>query len=237
MSESNNATKNPLELALEAFLNGTNKIEQTKIELNNLLENIQIQQQKLNKLETNFSQETKEIHSIFSNNLNLYQNINNNTSTKFDNSLKEYQAHFLNSITNLKEAKLNLDHSDRKVLENVETQITKYRKLSYYVFGVIFLLLFTTILSGYFSTNFYKTSVLTKTEARNEFLNQLKLNNQTIVDKNKLNALKNEREIVNIWMNENPNDKKSYIISRNAIIKSNYNKAFFNDFSSEEIRE
>ena len=25
----------------------------------------------------------------------------------------------------LKEAKLNLDHSDRKVLENVETQITK----------------------------------------------------------------------------------------------------------------
>ena len=137
----------------------------------------------------------------------------------------------------LKEAKLNLDHSDRKVLENVETQITKYRKLSYYVFGVIFLLLFTTILSGYFSTNFYKTSVLTKTEARNEFLNQLKLNNQTIVDKNKLNALKNEREIVNIWMNENPNDKKSYIISRNAIIKSNSNKAFFNDFSSEEIRE
>ena len=137
----------------------------------------------------------------------------------------------------LKEAKLNLDHSDRKVLENAEIQITKYRKFSYYVFGVIFLLLFTTILSGYFSTKFYKTSVLTKTEARNEFLNQLKLNNQTIVDKDKLNALKNEREIVNIWMNENPNDKKSYIISRNAIIKSNSNKAFFNDFSSEEIRE
>ena len=237
MSESNNATKNPLELALEAFLNGTDKIEQTKIELNNLFENIQIQQQKLNKLETNFSQETKEIHSIFSNNLNLYQNINNKVSNNFDNSLKEYQAHFLNSIMDLKEAKLNLDHSDRKVLENAEIQITKYRKFSYYVFGVIFLLLFTTILSGYFSTKFYKTSVLTKTEARNEFLNQLKLNNQTIVDKNKLNALKNEREIVNIWMNENPNDKKSYIISRNAIIKSNSNKAFFNDFSSEEIRE
>lgn len=237
MSENSNTSKNPLELALEAFLNGTEKIEQTKIELNNLLENIQIQQQKLNKLETNFSQETKEIHSIFSNNLNLYQNINNKVSNNFDNSLKEYQAHFLNSITNLKEAKLNLDHSDRMVLENTETQITKYRKLFYYVFGVIFLLLFTTILSGYFSTKFYKTSVLTKTEARNEFLNQLKLNNQTIVDKNKLNALKNEREIVNIWMNENPNDKKSYIISRNAIIKSNTDKAFFKDFSSDEIRE
>ncbi|MFV0217933.1 hypothetical protein OBK16_12730 [Empedobacter falsenii] len=237
MSENSNTSKNPLELALEAFLNGTEKIEQTKIELDNLLENINVQQQKLNKLETTFSQDRDEILSIFSNNLKLYQNINSKVSTDFDNSLKDYQVHFLNSIMDLKEAKLNLDHSDRMVLENAEIQITKYIKLFYYVFGVIFLLLFTTILSGYFSTKFYKTSVLTKTEARNEFLNQLKLNNQTIVDKNKLNALKNEREIVNIWMNENPMDSKSYIISRNAIMKSNSDKTFFNDFTSEDVRE
>ncbi|MDM1063784.1 hypothetical protein HXZ62_14635 [Empedobacter falsenii] len=237
MSENSNTSKNPLELALEAFLNGTEKIEQTKIELDNLLKNIHVQQQKLNKLEVNFSQDRNEILSIFSNNLKLYQNINNKVSIDFNDSLKDYQAHFLNSIADLKDTKLNLDHSDRKLLENAEIQITKFRKFSYYVLGVIFLLLFTTILSGYFSTNFYKTSVLTKTEARNEFLNQLKLNNQTIVDKNKLNALKNEREIVNIWMNENPNDKKSYIISRNAIIKSNSDKTFFNDFTSEDVRE
>ncbi|MFV0144897.1 hypothetical protein OBJ68_05465 [Empedobacter falsenii] len=237
MSENSNTSKNPLELALEAFLNGTEKIEQTKIELDNLLENINVQQQKLNKLETTFSQDRDEILSIFSNNLKLYHNINNKVSTDFNDSLKDYQVHFLNSIMDLKEAKLNLDHSDRMVLENAEIQITKYRKLSYYVLGVIFLLLFTTILSGYFSTKFYKTSVLTKTEARNEFLNQLKLNNQTIVDKNKLNALKNEREIVNIWMNENPMDSKSYIISRNAIMKSNSDKTFFNDFTSEDVRE
>ncbi|MFV0197251.1 hypothetical protein OBK01_03420 [Empedobacter falsenii] len=237
MSENSNTSKNPLELALEAFLNGTEKIEQTKIELDNLLENINVQQQKLNKLETTFSQDRDEILSIFSNNLKLYQNINSKVSTDFNDSLKDYQVHFLNSIMDLKEAKLNLDHSDRMVLENAEIQITKYRKLSYYVLGVIFLLLFTTILSGYFSTKFYKTSVLTKTEARNEFLNQLKLNNQTIVDKNKLNALKNEREIVNIWMNENPMDSKSYIISRNAIMKSNSDKTFFNDFTSEDVRE
>ncbi|MFV0227930.1 hypothetical protein OBK05_09535 [Empedobacter falsenii] len=222
---------------MEAFLNGTEKIEQTKIELDNLLENINVQQQKLNKLETTFSQDRDEILSIFSNNLKLYQNINSKVSTDFNDSLKDYQVHFLNSIMDLKEAKLNLDHSDRMVLENAEIQITKYIKLFYYVFGVIFLLLFTTILSGYFSTKFYKTSVLTKTEARNEFLNQLKLNNQTIVDKNKLNALKNEREIVNIWMNENPMDSKSYIISRNAIMKSNSDKTFFNDFTSEDVRE
>lgn len=237
MSENSNTSKNPLELALEAFLNGTEKIEQTKIELDNLLENINVQQQKLNKLETTFSQDRDEILSIFSNNLKLYQNINSKVSTDFNDSLKDYQVHFLNSIMDLKEAKLNLDHSDRMVLENAEIQITKYRKLSYYVLGVIFLLLFTTILSGYFSTKFYKTSVLTKTEARNEFLNQLKLNNQTIVDKNKLNALKNEREIVNIWMNENPMDSKSYIISRNAIMKSNSDKTFFNDFTSEDVRK
>ncbi|MFV0140744.1 hypothetical protein OBK27_06745 [Empedobacter falsenii] len=237
MSENSNTSKNPLELALEAFLNGTEKIEQTKIELDNLLENINVQQQKLNKLETTFSQDRDEILSIFSNNLKLYQNINSKVSTDFNDSLKDYQVHFLNSIMDLKEAKLNLDHSDRMVLENAEIQITKYIKLFYYVFGVIFLLLFTTILSGYFSTKFYKTSVLTKTEARNEFLNQLKLNNQTIVDKNKLNALKNEREIVNIWMNENPMDSKSYIISRNAIMKSNSDKTFFNDFTSEDVRE
>jgi len=237
MSENSNTSKNPLELAFEAFLNGTEKIEKTKIELDNLLENIHVQQQKLNKLEVNFSQDRNEILSIFSNNLKLYQNINNKVATDFNNSLNDYQEHFFNSLKDLKDTKLNLDHSDRKLLENAEIQITKYRKVSHYVFGVIFLLLFTTILSGYFSTKFYKTSVLTKTEARNEFFNQLKINNQTIVDKDKLNALKNEREIVNIWMNENPNDKKSYIISRNAIIKSNSNKDFFNDFSSEEIRE
>ncbi|MFV0142891.1 hypothetical protein [Empedobacter falsenii] len=237
MSENSNTSKNPLELALEAFLNGTEKIEQTKIELDNLLENIHVQQQKLNKLEVNFSQDRNEILSIFSNNLKLYHNINSKVSTDFNNSLNDYQEHFFNSLKDLKETKLNLEHSDKKILKNVEIQITKYRKLSYFIFGIIFLLLFTIILSGYFSTQFYKTSVLTKTEARNEFLNQLKINNQIIVDKNKLNALKNEREIVNIWINENPMDSKSYFISRNAIIKSNPNKDFFNDFSSEEIRK
>ena len=143
MSENSNTSKNPLELALEAFLNGTEKIEQTKIELDNLLENINVQQQKLNKLEVNLSQDRNEILSIFSNNLKLYHNINSKVATDFNNSLNDYQAHFLNSIADLKDTKLNLDHSDRKLLENAEIQITKYRKLTYYIFGVIFLLLFT----------------------------------------------------------------------------------------------
>ena len=58
--------------------------------------------------------------------------------------------------------------------------------------------------SGYFATQFYKTSVQTKSEARQEFLNQLKHNNEIIVDQNIYEALFNERKMIKNWSKSNP---------------------------------
>lgn len=138
-------------------------------------------------------------------------------------------------IENSKLISLNLKDSDRKSLQDTTEQIKNQRKLRYYDFGIIALLAIVTMLSGYFATQFYKTSIQTKIEARQDFVNQLKRNNEVVVDQNIFEVLLNERKMIKNWSKSNFNDSKSYETFRNGIISTNPKLLLFENLMNDDL--
>lgn len=235
MNENNNTPKNPLELAQEAFLYGTEKLENSRKELQDFVIYVLDKQQELKVLDETFTKERTEILKIMKNNFELYQKVNFILETNFQKALQDYQTNFQKLIENSKLISLNLNDSDRKSLQDTTEQIKNQRKLRSYDFGIIALLAIVTILSGYFATQFYKTSIQTKIEARQEFLNQLERNNEIVVKKDDWNAFSNERKMIKSWSKSNPNDSKSYETFRNGIISTNPKLLLFENLMNDDL--
>lgn len=221
MSENNNVQKNPLELALETFQDGTQKIENANKELDELIEMVLDKHDEFTTHEKKFNKNTDVIINLLSNNLELYQNATRQQQSVFKDLLKKFQADFQQQIDSCALVTLNLNEEDRKNLEQAGNRIKQYRKYFYFVLGSAALLLITIALSGFLSLQFYKTSIQTKTEVRQEFLEQLRNRKEIIVDENLWNALRNERDLIKIWSKSNPNDSKSLDIFRKGIISGN----------------
>lgn len=230
MNESNNTPKNPLELALEAFQKGTEKLENLKKDLDKFVEHVLDKQDEFATHEKEFTEKTDLLTNILTNNLNLYQVVANKLHSDYKEDFKEL-------IKDSKLVTLKLNEEDRKSLQDTQIQIKNQLKLRYYNFGIITFLTIVTIFSGYFATQFYKTSVRTKTEARQEFLNQLKHNNEVIVDQNIYEALFNERKMIKNWSKFNPDDSKSYDSFRSGIISANPKNKLFKDLINDNIVE
>lgn len=230
MNESNNTPKNPLELALEAFQKGTEKLEKSRKDLEEFVEHVLDKQDEFTTHEKEFTEKTDLLTKLLTNNLELYQVVANKLYSN-------YKEDFKKLIKDSKLVTLQLNEEDRKSLQDTQIQIKNQLKLRYYNFGIIAFLAIVTTFSGYFSTQFYKTSIQTKTEARQEFLNQLKNNNEVIVDQNIYEALINERKMMKNWSKSNPDDSKSYDNFRNGIISANPKIKLFKDLINDNIVE
>ena len=228
MNENNNSQKNPLELALEAFQKGTEKIEKTRTDLEEFVEFVLDKQDEFTTQEKEFTEKTESVIKLLTNNFELYEEVAKKLHTN-------YKQSFQKLVEDSKVVALQLHEEDRNSLQDTSIQIKNYLKLRYFDFGVIALLIVTTIFSGYFATQFYKTSVQTKTEAREELLKQLNRNNEVIVDQNIFDALKNEKEMIKCWSKSNPNDSKSYESFRSGIISANSKLKLFENLKNQDI--
>ncbi|MDN5479900.1 MAG: hypothetical protein L0G39_23475, partial [Chryseobacterium sp.] len=189
MNENNNVQKNPLELALETFQDGIQKIENTNKELDELVEMVLDKHDEFATHEKEFNKNTDVIINLLSSNLELYQNATRQQQSVFKDLLEKFQADFQQQIDSCASVTLNLNEEDRKNLEQAGDRIKQYRKYFYFVLGSVVLLLITIALSGFLSLQFYKTSIQTKTEVRQEFLEELRNRKEIIVDENLWNAL------------------------------------------------
>lgn len=235
MRENNSTNKNPLELALEAFQKGTEKIETSRIELEEFVDFVIEKQENFSNNEKEFTEKMSQIISLLSNNLELYENITMNLHSNFKNVLSNFQTNFQQSVNSSKLVTINLNDADRTSLQDVDIQFKKYFRLKYFHLGINALLLIIVGVSGYFTTLFYETSVQTKTEARQEFLLQLERNDEIIVKQVIWNAQVNERTMLKDWSKSNPNDSRSYESFRNGIISANSKVQLFENLQNDNI--
>ena len=233
MRENNSTNKNPLELALEAFQKGTEKIETSRIELEEFVDFVIEKQENFSNNEKEFTEKMSQIISLLSNNLELYENITMNLHSNFKNVLSNFQTNFQQSVNSSKLVTINLNDADRTSLQDVDIQFKKYFRLKYFHLGINALLLIIVGVSGYFTTLFYETSVQTKTEARQEFLLQLERNDEIIVKQVIWNAQVNERTMLKDWSKSNPNDSRSYESFRNGIISANSKVQLFENLQND----
>ncbi len=143
------------------------------------------------------------------------------------------RLNFLEKIPSHIEAKLSKDLN--KSISSLESN-GKYLK---YLFTSIITtsLLSIIILFGgvYLAKQWFVESVKTKTEARQDILNELEKNNNMIVKKDYLIALKNERKMIKNWSQSNPNDSKSYQSFRSGIISANSKQNIIKNLKDDEI--
>lgn len=211
MNESNNTPKNPLELAQEAFLYGTEKLENSTKELVDFVDYVMAKQQELKVLDDTYAEERADILKIMSSNFELYREVNSRVETNFKVAMQGYQTNFQKLIENSKLTSLNLNDSDRKSLQDTTEQIKNLRKLRYFDFGIIALLAIVMILSGYFTTQFYKSSIQTKSEIRQEILSEMENEGKAIFEIKDFDQLKHNTELMNKWIKNNPKDADGFL--------------------------
>lgn len=66
-------------------------------------------------------------------------------------------------------------------------------------------------LSFYFSKQFYQTSIQTKMEIRTELLQEIKNDKKEIYDKNEVDQLQYNTELIKKWMKKNPKDAEKFL--------------------------
>ena len=89
--------------------------------------------------------------------------------------------------------------------------------------------------SGFLAHKYYKTSVHSKEETRQEVINDIKNSNQRIVEADIHQALSNERKMLMDWAERNPNDSKSLQIFREGIITANPQITLFENAKDDDI--
>lgn len=87
---------------------------------------------------------------------------------------------------NLPKVELNLPEDDRNLMTKTEKYLKVQKKWIFLILGILSLSLSITFTSGYFTNKFYKTSILTKTELRQDFLMQIENQGDIIVDEDYL---------------------------------------------------
>ena len=71
--------------------------------------------------------------------------------------------------------------------------------------------IFTLIFSINFATNWYKESIKSKSELRQDILNELAAERKKIYDESEVKILKENTEIMQLWIKNNPKDAKMFL--------------------------
>ena len=77
--------------------------------------------------------------------------------------------------------------------------------------GTFILGVFTMILSINFATTWYKESIKAKTELRQDILNEIAGEGKRIIDEKEIKILKENTEIMQLWMKNNPKKAEDFL--------------------------
>ncbi len=103
-----------------------------------------------------------------------------------------------------------LDKFDERLtkFENETEVFKKHKKATYSMLGFAALII---ILCFYFSKQFYQTSIQTKMEIRAELLQEIKNDKKEIYDKNEVEQLQSNIEVMNKWIDAYPKEGKEFL--------------------------
>ena len=132
-----------------------------------------------------------------------------NEEVKFYKIEQEKRAEFLAKIPTKTETVLSQETID--FYENLEKRMKRKEKFIWSGFGTFILGVFTMILSINFATNWYKESIKSKSELRQDILNELAAERKKIYDENEVRILKENTEIMQLWIKNNPKDAKNFL--------------------------
>lgn len=224
--------KNPLELFIERMEQILGKQELKNQEFNNFID--EIKNLMLKNQESHVEMYNRFISILNQTSQNIDSSLNDSLKqidhrySKLNNSIKGIDDKLNNSIENamnsISGVELSLGERDRKALGDTQNQIKKVKSIFFILVGVTLISLVVAGITFYAASNFYKTSVLSKEEVRQNVLDDIQASQQEIYATSYFRALENERKIIEIWKNANPNDSKSYLEFRNRVIKDNEKK-------------
>lgn len=135
---------------------------------------------------------------------------------------------------NLPKVELNLSEKDRNLMTKMERYLKILSKWLIFILGISIISLLITFTSGYFAHKFYKTSVLTKTELKQELLMQIENQGEIIVNEEYFQALNNEKTILSQFIEKDKKFKEMYNLYRDGIIDNNKEYLFFEKVNSND---
>lgn len=150
---------------------------------------------------------------------------------------KQLKESLSRHIQSLKPVPLIIPKEEKQYLHNFERKLEMFAKHKYHFLWMLIIPLVFAVITGYLAVNFYKTSVLTKTEARKEFIEQVKLNGYIITNKAKLSALENEKFILSVFLDKEKEFSRAYNLFRDGVMENHQESAFFQSPTSDKITE
>lgn len=94
---------------------------------------------------------------------------------------------------------------------NLERKMKRNGKFIWSGFGTFILGIFTWVISIFFATNWYKESIKSKSELRQEILNEIAGEGKRIIDEKEIKILKENTEIMQLWMKNNPKKAEDFL--------------------------
>lgn len=94
---------------------------------------------------------------------------------------------------------------------NLERKIKRNGKFIWGGFGTFILGIFTLIFSINSVTTWYKESIKAKTELRQDILNEIAGEGKRIIDEKEIKILKENTEIMQLWMKNNPKKAEDFL--------------------------
>ena len=94
---------------------------------------------------------------------------------------------------------------------NLERKIKRNGKFIWGGFGTFILGIFTLIFSIFFATNWYKESIKSKSELRQDILNEIAGEGKRIIDEKEIKILKENTEIMQLWIKNNPKKAEDFL--------------------------
>ena len=137
-----------------------------------------------------------------------------NETLKFYEIEQSKRAEFLAEIP----AKIEIVLSQETIdfYDNLDRKMKRKEKIIWSGLGTFILGIFTLIFSFNFATNWYNESIKSKSEFREEILNEIKQDGKIIYDNQDLNELKENTKLMQIWMKTNPKKAEDFLQFKNG---------------------
>ena len=100
------------------------------------------------------------------------------------------------------------------VIKHLEKFHQKSDTVKYWFFGILALLLvafFILTATVYLGKTWYRESIRTKTEVREEILSEIKNENKAIYETEQVKQLEHNTTLMNKWMQKNPKDAEKFL--------------------------
>lgn len=131
-----------------------------------------------------------------------------NETLKFYELEHSKRAEFLANIPTKTETVLSKETID--FYENFEKKMKRKEKVIWSGFGTFILGIFTWVISIFFATNWYKESIKSKSELRQDILNEIAGEGKRIIDEKEIKILKENTEIMQLWIKNNPKKAEDF---------------------------